>query len=88
MNMDLQGRNDGQAGHPLENIDDDLLLGLARANLPSASLIEAITHAGIQTRIRVDIDFIDAEDLERSGTGALERVNAILVPGGPGGKMN
>ncbi|HEY5678819.1 MAG TPA: CTP synthase [Pseudomonadales bacterium] len=49
-----------------------------------ASLIEAITHAGIQTRIRVDIDFIDAEDLERSGTGALERVNAILVPGGFG----
>ena len=43
------------------------------------SLIEAITHAGIQTRTRVLIDYIDAERLEREGTQLLERVDAILV---------
>ena len=48
------------------------------------SLIEAITHAGIRTRTRVDIDFIDAEGLEREGTAALDAVHAILVPGGFG----
>jgi CTP synthase len=49
-----------------------------------ASLIEAIKHAGIHTRTRVDIDFIDAEDIERNGTGVLDEVSAILVPGGFG----
>jgi CTP synthase len=49
-----------------------------------ASLIEAITHAGIHARTRVEIDFIDAEDVERDGTGALDAVSAILVPGGFG----
>ena len=48
------------------------------------SLIEAVRHAGIQSRTRVDIDFIDAEELEREGTGRLDAVSAILVPGGFG----
>ena len=48
------------------------------------SLSEAIAHAGIRTRTRVIIDYIDAEELERSGTGVLEAAHAILVPGGFG----
>jgi len=48
------------------------------------SLIEAIVHAGIRTRTRVDINYLDAEDLERDGTAVLAGVNAILVPGGFG----
>jgi CTP synthase len=48
------------------------------------SLIEAITHAGIQTRTRVNIEAIDAEDVEREGTRRLDHVDAILVPGGFG----
>ena len=48
------------------------------------SLIEAVRHAGIQSRTRVNIDFIDAEELERDGTGRLDEVSAILVPGGFG----
>jgi CTP synthase len=48
------------------------------------SLIEAITHAGIQTRTKINIDYIDAEELERNGVGALARADAILVPGGFG----
>ncbi len=49
-----------------------------------ASLIEAIHHAGIRNRTRVDIDFIDAEDIERDGTRVLDDVHAVLVPGGFG----
>jgi CTP synthase len=48
------------------------------------SLIEAITHAGIRTRTRVDVQYIDSEDLERNGTGCLQDVAAVLVPGGFG----
>merc|ERR1711998_220173 len=35
------------------------------------SLIEAITHAGIQTETAIDIDYIDAEEIEAHGTNAL-----------------
>jgi CTP synthase len=48
------------------------------------SLVEAITHAGIHTRTRVVVKYLDAEDIERHGTGALDDVAAILVPGGFG----
>jgi CTP synthase len=48
------------------------------------SLSEALIHAGIQTRNRVDITYIDSSTLETDGTRALEGVDAILVPGGFG----
>lgn len=48
------------------------------------SLIEAIKHAGIHTRCKVDIEYIDSENIEKDGTGILERMDAILVPGGFG----
>ncbi len=48
------------------------------------SLSEAVVHAGIQTRTKVDIRYIDAEDIETNGTATLRDVDAILVPGGFG----
>ncbi|MFE8073123.1 CTP synthase [Marinobacteraceae bacterium S3BR75-40.1] len=48
------------------------------------SLIESLKHAGIKTRTKVNMRYIDSEDIERDGTGALEDVDAILVPGGFG----
>jgi len=48
------------------------------------SLIEAITHAGIHTRTKINIDYIDAEDLEREGAARLRDADAILVAGGFG----
>ncbi|MDX9740142.1 MAG: CTP synthase [Gammaproteobacteria bacterium] len=48
------------------------------------SLSEALIHAGIQTGTRVRIHYIDAEQIEREGTGMLEGADAILVPGGFG----
>ena len=48
------------------------------------SLNEALTHAGIHTRSRVKIHYIDSEEIEKSGIGPLEKMDAILVPGGFG----
>jgi CTP synthase len=48
------------------------------------SLTEALAHAGINTRTRVNVKFIESEDLEDQGNGALHEVDAVLVPGGFG----
>ena len=48
------------------------------------SLIEALSHAGIQNRTKVNLRYIDSEDIETKGVGILEGVDAILVPGGFG----
>ena len=48
------------------------------------SLIEALRHAGIATRTRVNIRYVDAEDIEQKGCDELADVDAILVPGGFG----
>ncbi|AQZ93272.1 CTP synthase [Halopseudomonas phragmitis] len=48
------------------------------------SLIEALSHAGIQSRTKVNVRYIDSEDIETKGTTLLEGVDAILVPGGFG----
>ena len=50
------------------------------------SLSEALLHAGIKTRTRVNIRYVDSETLEKDGTRELDDVDAILVPGGFGGR--
>jgi CTP synthase len=67
--------------------------------LPDAykSLNEALLHAGITHRVKVNIEYIDAESLEigqsNEDLSILKTVDAILVPGGFGergtqGKIN
>jgi CTP synthase len=48
------------------------------------SLTEALIHAGVRTRTRVKIQFVEATDVEKHGTSLLDGVDAILVPGGFG----
>jgi CTP synthase len=48
------------------------------------SLNEALIHAGIHTRNKVNITYIDSEMIEQEGTASLKAVDAILVPGGFG----
>jgi CTP synthase len=50
------------------------------------SLTESLKHAGIHTRTRVNITYIDSENIEQSGTDCLEHADAILVPGGFGNR--
>ena len=48
------------------------------------SLNEAILHAGIQTRTRVEISYIDSTEVMEKGVELLAGHDAILVPGGFG----
>ncbi|MEE4217348.1 MAG: CTP synthase [Xanthomonadales bacterium] len=48
------------------------------------SLTEALHHGGLRHRIKVNIKAVDSEDIEAEGLGALDDVDAILVPGGFG----
>ncbi len=49
------------------------------------SLIEALTHGGIANRVKVEIDWLEAEIFEHEDPGPyLEGVHGILVPGGFG----
>ncbi len=48
------------------------------------SLTEALVHAGIHTRTKVNISYVDSEQIEREGIECLKGMDAILVPGGFG----
>ncbi|TYB91022.1 CTP synthase [Oceaniovalibus sp. ACAM 378] len=49
------------------------------------SIAEALTHGGMANRVRVNIEWVDAELFEREDAAAmLEGLHAILVPGGFG----
>jgi CTP synthase len=50
------------------------------------SLTEALIHAGMHTRSRVKIEYIDSEVIESKGTDCLAGFDAILVPGGFGAR--
>ncbi len=48
------------------------------------SLNEALMHAGLKTRTRVKVHYIESTDIEKEGSGCLAGMDAILVPGGFG----
>jgi CTP synthase len=49
------------------------------------SLTEALTHGGIANKVKVDIQWIDSEEIEESGVERyLSDVDGILIPGGFG----
>lgn len=50
------------------------------------SLNEALKHAGIHSRTKVDIRYIDSETIETDGIDVLSGVHGILVPGGFGNR--
>ncbi|MEZ7912230.1 MAG: CTP synthase [Propionivibrio sp.] len=48
------------------------------------SLSEALIHAGIHTKSKVKIHYLDSEEIEAKGCAALKGMDAVLVPGGFG----
>lgn len=50
------------------------------------SLVEALAHGGIGNNVQVDLNWVDAEDLEKKANGVetLRGCDGILVPGGFG----
>ncbi|MEI8594804.1 MULTISPECIES: CTP synthase [Photobacterium] len=56
--------------------------------LPDAykSVNEALKHAGLKNRLSVTIKYVDSQDVESKGVEMLAGLDAILVPGGFGGR--
>jgi CTP synthase len=54
--------------------------------LPDAylSIVEALYHGGIANNAKVNIKWINAEEIEENGVELLRGVDAVLVPGGFG----
>jgi CTP synthase len=51
------------------------------------SLFEALVHGGIANEVKVELDCIEAEQVEQEGaTGILSQADGILIPGGFGGR--
>ncbi|NQZ53133.1 MAG: CTP synthase [Piscirickettsiaceae bacterium] len=48
------------------------------------SLSESLIHAGINTRTKVNVHYIDSEIIEKQGPASIADMDAILVPGGFG----
>jgi CTP synthase len=74
--------------YALENPKKEVTIGMVGKYVDLTesykSLTEALRHAGIHTESRVNIEYIDSEEIEASGTAALAKYDAILVPGGFG----
>lgn len=73
----------------IKNPEDTVTIGVVGkyVNLKDAyiSLNEALIHGGIDNKVKVDIKWIDAEDLESQNPDKfLDDVDGILVPGGFG----
>ena len=74
--------------HALENPKHDVTIGMVGKYVDLTesykSLTEALRHAGIHTEARVNIEYLDSEEIEQNGTASLNKYDAILVPGGFG----
>jgi CTP synthase len=70
--------------HPQHSVNIALVGKYVDLTESYKSLSESLIHAGIHTLSKIKIHYIDSESLETSGTGALEGMDAILVPGGFG----
>jgi len=70
--------------HPEQEVDIAFVGKYVDLTESYKSLTEAIIHAGIHTKSRVHIHYVDSEEIERSGVGGLANMDAVLVPGGFG----
>jgi CTP synthase len=70
--------------HPLHTVDIALVGKYVDLTESYKSLSEALIHAGIHTRSKINIHYIDSENLETQGTACLNNMHAVLVPGGFG----
>ncbi|MCO5412909.1 CTP synthase [Ralstonia mojiangensis] len=74
--------------HTLENPQHEITIGMVGKYVDLTesykSLIEALRHAGLHTSTRVNIEYIDSEELESGHTQVLDTLDAVLVPGGFG----
>ncbi|RCN59556.1 CTP synthase [Acidiferrobacter thiooxydans] len=72
--------------HPQGAVDIAIVGKYVHLTESYKSLSEALIHAGIHTRLQVRIHYVDSEVLEHEGVDCLAAYDAILVPGGFGGR--
>ena len=48
------------------------------------SLSEALRHAGFKTQTKIQIEYVESEEIQKHGTDVLKEMDAILIPGGFG----
>jgi CTP synthase len=48
------------------------------------SLSEALRHAGFKMQTKIQIEYVESEEIQKHGTNVLKEMNAILIPGGFG----
>ncbi|MDE3011342.1 MAG: CTP synthase [Pseudomonadota bacterium] len=70
--------------HPLHEVHVALVGKYVDLTESYKSLSEALIHAGIHTRSKVVIHYVDSERIEAEGAASLHDMDAILVPGGFG----
>jgi CTP synthase len=70
--------------HPEHEVDIAMVGKYVDLQDSYKSLSEALIHAGIHTRTKVKIHYVDSEEIEAKGISALEGMDAVLVPGGFG----
>jgi CTP synthase len=70
--------------HPQHEVDIAFVGKYVDLTESYKSLTESLVHAGIHCRSKVHIHYIDSEDVEKNGPGALAAMDAVLVPGGFG----
>src|SRR3954466_12220102 len=70
--------------NPEQEVDIEFFAKLFDLQDSYKSLNEALRHAGIHTAAKVNIHYFDSEELEKNDLGGLEKMDAVLVPGGFG----
>ncbi|SEO41312.1 CTP synthase [Nitrosovibrio sp. Nv6] len=70
--------------HPQRTIEIALVGKYVDLTESYKSLSEALIHAGIHTRSKINIHYTDSENIAKDGTDCLKGMDAILVPGGFG----
>jgi CTP synthase len=72
----------------LENPQSEVTIGMVGKYVELTesykSLIEALRHAAIHTSTKVNIEYIDSEQIDAEGVEGLKHLDAVLVPGGFG----
>jgi len=79
--------------NPKKEVDIALVGKYVKLKDSYKSLNEALVHGGIANNCRVNVRYVDSEDIEKGITSDLFNVDGILVPGGFGdrgieGKIN
>jgi CTP synthase len=70
--------------HPSQEVTIAMVGKYVSLNDSYKSLSEALVHAGANHRCRINVIYLDSEEIEVDGLSLLANVDAILIPGGFG----